>query len=121
MLAKSQKQRIGKRGSSIDIRAFIDELRKCSKPTPVEYDDTVIDDLRAQLDTIAAIQTNFEPHSMAEEDYVVRSGMANLRGTVGIADEKRPANHLFDTGTKECFISTRVASCFPNAKRRSVP
>jgi hypothetical protein len=95
-------------------------LREFSEPPSVEYDDTIIDNLRAQLDTIAAIQTEFEPHSLAEEDYVVRSGMANLRGTVGIADEQRPSNLLFDTGTKDVFVAARIASHFPFAKRRTV-
>jgi hypothetical protein len=46
--------------------------------------------------------------------------MANLRGTIRIADEQRLSNLLFDTGTKDVFVATRITSHFPFAKRRTV-
>jgi integrase len=52
-----RRSRIKKREkkSSVNIRAFIDELREFFKSLSIEYNNIIIDNLRAQLDIIAAI------------------------------------------------------------------
>jgi hypothetical protein len=46
--------------------------------------------------------------------------MANLRGTVRIADEQRLSNFLFDIGTKDVFVAARITFHFLFIKRRTV-
>jgi hypothetical protein len=46
--------------------------------------------------------------------------MANLRGTIRIADKQRFFNLLFDIGTKDIFVIARIISYFLFIKCRTV-